>query len=95
MGGFAETDKVIAQSIDRIARSVVKYMSAHNISLSTAESCTGGMISASLTAIPGSSACMLGSIVSYANEVKVNQLGVDPETIETQGAVSQDTALQI
>ena len=78
-----------------LAQSVIDSASKAGTTVATAESCTGGMISASLTAIPGSSACMLGSIVSYANEVKVNQLGVDPETIETQGAVSQDTALQM
>jgi nicotinamide-nucleotide amidase len=58
--------------------------------VSTAESCTGGSIAASLTSIAGSSDYFLGGIVAYSNNVKINQLGVERELIENHGAVSQE-----
>lgn len=59
------------------------------LTLSTAESCTGGNISHLITSMPGSSQYFKGSVVSYANEVKSNVLGVLPEHIENEGAVSE------
>ena len=61
-------------------------------SLATAESCTGGLIAARLTSLPGSTDVIVGGIVSYANEVKIEQLGVAPELIEKHGAVSAEVA---
>ena len=61
-------------------------------SLGTAESCTGGMISALLTGEPGSSDWFKGGIVAYSNAVKKNVLGVSSETLELFGAVSEETA---
>lgn len=58
--------------------------------ISTAESCTGGMIATSLTAIPGSSDVVNGGIVSYTNEIKHNVLGVKTETLEKYSAVSEE-----
>lgn len=58
--------------------------------LATAESCTGGMVGERITAIPGSSAWYLGGVVSYANRVKIDLLGVDPGLIESRGAVSRE-----
>ena len=63
--------------------------------LSTAESCTGGYIAHLLTSIPGSSNYFAGSIISYSNEVKVNQLGVKINDIEKYGAVSQQVVEQM
>jgi competence/damage-inducible protein CinA-like protein len=60
--------------------------------LATAESCTGGLVAAGLTAIPGSSEVVLGGIVSYGNEVKTGELGVPAELIEEHGAVSAEVA---
>ena len=60
--------------------------------LATAESCTGGLIAARLTSVPGSTDVVVGGIVSYANEVKIQQLGVAPELIEKHGAVSAEVA---
>lgn len=54
----------------------------------TAESCTGGLIAASCTDVPGSSAWFRGGVVAYADEIKKNVLGVAPSALETQGAVS-------
>ena len=58
--------------------------------IATAESCTGGLLAARLTDLPGSSDYVTGAIVAYANDVKVSQAGVPAELIETHGAVSQE-----
>ena len=60
--------------------------------LSTAESCTGGLISALITSLPGSSVWFTGGVVSYANEVKVGLLGVPEKIIAAHGAVSEACA---
>lgn len=65
------------------------------LTISTAESCTGGTIASLLAKHPGSSSFYKGSVVSYCNEVKHNILGVKSETLETVGAVSQDTVEQM
>lgn len=64
-------------------------------SVATAESCTGGMVSKFLTDVAGSSEVFLGSVVSYANSVKENVLGVSSETLEKYGAVSENTAKEM
>lgn len=63
--------------------------------LSTAESCTGGYLAHLITSVPGSSAYFLGSVVSYANSVKMNQLGVQVATLEQHGAVSEQTVREM
>jgi nicotinamide-nucleotide amidase len=63
--------------------------------LACAESCTGGYISHLLTLIPGSSQYFKGAIVSYANDMKENSLGVNPKTIARFGAVSEETVLEM
>ena len=65
------------------------------MTLGVAESCTGGYVSAQITKVPGSSAYFWGSVVSYSNSVKVTQLGVQPETLEQFGAVSEETIRQM
>lgn len=60
--------------------------------LATAESCTGGYLGSIITSIAGSSAWFTGAIVSYSNDVKINQLQVDKNIIEQHGAVSQECA---
>ena len=62
-----------------------------NFTVCTAESCTGGNIAHQITLVAGSSSYYVGSVVSYANEVKINTLGVPAEYIENFGAVSQQT----
>lgn len=64
----------------------------NNLTMSTAESCTGGKIASMITSVPGSSAWYRGSVVAYDNSVKTGVLGVDPETIRIHGAVSSETA---
>ena len=58
--------------------------------ISTAESCTGGYIAHLLTSIPGSSAYFIGSVVAYSNRIKEEVLGVNPDIIDNNGAVSEE-----
>ncbi len=60
-----------------------------------AESCTGGMIGMRVTSVPGASAAFYGSVVSYANEVKIAALGVREDTLRAFGAVSGETAREM
>jgi nicotinamide-nucleotide amidase len=62
------------------------------LTLATAESCTGGLVSARLTDVPGSSAVFVGGIVAYADEVKAAHLGVPEEVLREHGAVSAQSA---
>ena len=63
-----------------------------NVTFGTAESCTGGLISASVTDVPGASAVFFGGVVSYDNSIKAGVLGVKNETLAAYGAVSEETA---
>ncbi len=67
---------------------VGKLLKENNLTISTAESSTGGLIVSRLINVPGSSAYVMGGIVSYSNEAKINLLGVKKESIEKYGAVS-------
>jgi nicotinamide-nucleotide amidase len=64
----------------------------HRVSLATAESCTGGLVAAALTAIPGSSRVVERGFVTYSNQAKSSMLGVPEAMIENHGAVSADVA---
>jgi PncC family amidohydrolase len=63
--------------------------------LAVAESCTGGLIGHRITNVPGASTYYMGSVTAYAYEAKVRLLGVRWETLETYGAVSQETVLEM
>lgn len=65
------------------------------LTLATAESCTGGLIGHRLTNIPGSSEYYLGGVIAYANQAKSALLGVSPQTLQTCGAVSRETVLEM
>lgn len=78
-----------------IAERLVELLKARGLTCATAESCTGGGVGAALTAVPGSSAVFLGGVVSYANAVKRDVLGVSAATLDTVGAVSPETAAQM
>ena len=77
------------QSLEQVVGDALSKM---NLSLSLAESCTGGAVTAKLTDVPGSSAYLIGSVVAYSNQVKIDQAGVDASLLATYGAVSQQTA---
>ncbi|RLB12213.1 MAG: competence protein [Deltaproteobacteria bacterium] len=86
---------VFATGEDSMAEIVGKVLSARKLTVSVAESCTGGLIGHLLTAVPGSSRYFLGGIVSYGNEAKTELLGVQAETLEDYGAVSNETVREM
>lgn len=65
------------------------------LSLSTAESCTGGGIAAAITSVAGSSEYFMGGIVAYSNDVKTSLLHVSSDTLERYGAVSRETVMEM
>jgi PncC family amidohydrolase len=67
----------------------------HGLKLVLAESCTGGLLGSRITDVPGSSEYFLGSVVAYAYETKVTLLGVSWDTLNTKGAVSRETVLEM
>ena len=83
-------DIIYSEKDDTLESAVGDLLKAYGKTLSTAESCTGGMISSLITSVPGSSEYFLGSVTSYANEVKENVLGVPAEIIAEHGAVSSE-----
>jgi nicotinamide-nucleotide amidase len=78
--------------IRSLAEKLVFAAKAHKHKIVTAESCTGGLLAAALTDIPGSSAVVERGFVTYSNDAKVEVLGVQPETLQQFGAVSMETA---
>ncbi len=75
---------------ETIDSQVAKLLAGRRLGL--AESCSGGLLAARITKVPGASAYMAGSVVAYANEAKAEVLGVDPTLIEAKGAVSPEVA---
>lgn len=76
---------------DPIELVIGKKLKEQKLTISVAESCTGGYLSHMITSIPGSSEYFLGGIVPYDYQIKMRQLGVKPETLEKYGAVSEPT----
>ena len=74
---------------------IISKLIEENISISTAESCTGGSLGKIITSVPGASSIYGYGFITYANEAKEKILGVSHETLEKHGAVSPDTALEM
>lgn len=83
---------LISDDQSSLERSVVRLLKRRGMTLATAESCTGGLISNRITNVPGSSMVFTHGFVTYANEAKTAMLGVPPELIESKGAVSEEVA---
>ncbi len=81
--------------LKKIAEALSKQASAIGASIATAESCTGGWVAKILTDIPGSSAWLDRGFVTYTNESKQEMLGVQAATLETYGAVSEQTVQEM
>ena len=77
---------------ERLPDIVGQILCAKGYTISCAESCTGGLLTSTLTDVPGSSAYVMGSVVSYSNDVKSRILHVAEETLAAHGAVSPETA---
>ena len=80
------------EDLDQVAASL---LTKKNLTISLAESCTGGLLASKLAAIPGISSVFDRGVVSYSNQSKVDHLGVSPETLNSYGAVSRETALEM
>ncbi len=79
--------------LDDLATRLQAAALAAGRTVALAESCTGGMVAAALTALPGSSGYFVGGVVSYADEAKRDLLGVDPAILDAHGAVSAQVAM--
>jgi len=88
-------DYIYAEDNIEMEEVVGKLLKENNLTISTAESSTGGLIVARLVNVPGSSAYVMAGIVSYSNEAKMNILGVKKETLEKYGAVSEQVAKEM
>lgn len=86
-------DAIYSDNDDRLEECIGRLLQKEGNTLSVAESCTGGLISALFTSIPGASSFYLGSVTSYANSVKTKVLGVPQDIIERHGAVSRECVM--
>jgi nicotinamide-nucleotide amidase len=103
-GAEARADELSAQLVEPLERYlfardkrsveelVLDLCRERGFQLATAESCTGGMVAARLTSVPGSSDVFTGAVVAYSDDVKARELGVSAETLARHGAVSAETA---
>ncbi|HEY8937841.1 MAG TPA: competence/damage-inducible protein A, partial [Cyclobacteriaceae bacterium] len=103
----SETDKLVESLLPLAGEYVYGYgedplevvigniLRERKLTLSVAESCTGGYLSHLITSVPGSSDYFLGSIIPYSYDIKMRQLGVKPETLEQYGAVSEQTIIEM
>jgi nicotinamide-nucleotide amidase len=86
------SDTNLSPELIEAARRVIEENRAAGLRIAIAESCTGGLVSAALTEIPGSSDVFEAGFITYANEAKMGMLGVPSDVLETFGAVSVATA---
>jgi nicotinamide-nucleotide amidase len=82
---FTEDERTVAEIVLELCRE-------RGLTLATAESATGGLVAARLTAVPGSSDVFRGSVVAYADDVKMQELGISTDVLDAHGAVSAETA---
>lgn len=106
-----EIDRVLSEQIDKLYAIIPEFiygldgisleeatgniLKDNKLTLSIAESCTGGNISRMITSVPGSSEYFTGSVIAYNNRIKAEELGVSREDLDIHGAVSEETALQM
>ena len=88
-------EDLLNETGDPIEVELGRILSARGETVATAESCTAGGIAERLTDVPGSSAWFQGGVIAYANEIKIRELNVDPDTLAREGAVSETVALQM
>ncbi len=84
-------DFFVSVGNDPLEKTLGELLVKHHLTVSTAESCTGGFIAHKITSVPGSSGYFKGSIVAYSNEIKTGLLNIEPEILEKHGAVSEET----
>ncbi|HZY48851.1 MAG TPA: CinA family protein, partial [Devosia sp.] len=79
--------------IEKLAQDVIAALKVGNLTIATAESCTGGLIAGALTSVSGSSEVVYGGFVTYANEAKIAMVGVSYAQLRQFGAVSKEVAV--
>jgi len=82
-------------TISQLSAEIGKTLGAHNATVTFAESCTGGGVAHAITSVPGSSAWFGAGFVTYANSAKHKILGVSPEILNSEGAVSEPVVAQM
>ena len=85
-------DSIFATGDETLEEVLVKLLTKKKQTLAIAESCTGGLLANRITNVAGASAVLLAGYICYANEAKIDMLGVDPKLIKEQGAVSEQVA---
>lgn len=85
-------DYIYGTDNDTLEKVAVQKLIENNLTLSTAESCTGGLFSSTIVDVSGASKTFMGGFITYSNEEKINRLGVDSESLKKYGAVSSQTA---
>ncbi len=88
-------DYIYGYGEESLEEIIGKLLRSRKLTLSIAESCTGGYLSHLVTSVPGSSDYFLGSMIPYAYDIKMRQLGVKPEVLEKYGAVSEPTIVEM
>ena len=88
------TDPVLAD-IFRLSKELLDAALAKGITIGVVESCTGGLLGAAITAMPGSSSVFQGGFLTYSNKLKMQLVGVSSETLKNYGAVSEHTAKEM
>ena len=88
-------EEMLRMETERLVETIGRELTARGLTVSTAESCTGGMVAARLVDYPGISAALNEAHVTYANEAKIRYCGVKAETLAAHGAVSEETAREM
>lgn len=88
-------ESIYGENGDDLARVLLDQCRSKNLKIAVAESCTGGLLGARITAIPGSSDVFVGGVIAYSNEVKVRELGVSQRDLQEHGAVSEQVVRQM
>lgn len=86
---------ILNNNIKIKSKEVVNKLIEKKLTITSAESCTGGLFSASITSISGSSECFKGSFITYSNEIKNRIIGVKKETLLNYGAVSKECVIEM
>lgn len=89
------SDLFVSESEKSLEELLGEKLQMNNLTISTAESCTGGLVAHKITSVAGASGYFTGSIVSYSNEIKERILNVDKDDLETLGAVSEEVVVQM
>jgi len=91
----SEENNQLVQDVQLLEQEIIRLMTEHKMTLSAAESCTGGMLSSRLINVPGASVVYEAGFVTYANKAKHKLIGVKKKTLKEHGAVSKETAKEM